>query len=384
MSKTVNMNVVKSILMGDTSAVASFDEHVYALKCFLKLLSDKETSMTQRVQKGLRLFAYTQQMEVTEEPVGSPEETLYAMATVSIAYSNQKGLLAPLFRRTEWYAWMGRFQNLLEDEGFDARLKTLMKSGELEYLTSIVVPELHENTVSIDRLLHAVDSNNVLELAICLPSEDELRKLSLSLNQLLFRAVEAGSIDLVDILIEKGADVNTPLKEESSTMGGNIILAKALRSDNSTEMLRKLLDHGADPSLVDDNGNNSLHWAAWQTKQEVWPLLLDTGADLNARNKRGELPIHRAAFCENWPTVGVLIKAGSDINVPKSDGDTILHMACAGIVADLSNVIPLVEIGADVGARNNDGKTPADVVTDHRIKAYLERVSTPQPHGPAR
>ncbi|GAX16962.1 hypothetical protein FisN_5Hh340 [Fistulifera solaris] len=60
------------------------------------------------------------------------------------------------------------------------------------------------------------------------------------------------------------------------------------------KIISRLLDLGADPSLLDSDGNTSLHWAARSGERSVVRQLLDRSAAVDARNKSGETPLHHA------------------------------------------------------------------------------------------
>ena len=86
-------------------------------------------------------------------------------------------------------------------------------------------------------------------------------------------------------LIERGADVNARTVDFGKTP-----LHEALDSGD-TELVRLLLEHGADPNATDVEGRTLLHWAAEGAAAPTIELLLDHGADPTLKNADGDTPL---------------------------------------------------------------------------------------------
>ncbi len=113
-------------------------------------------------------------------------------------------------------------------------------------------------------------------------------------------------------------------------------------------------------------GDTALHIAAAAYRHEIVRSLVDLGADVSARNRRGAQPLHYAADgipgSNDWnpraqgDTVTVLIQAGADPNATDKSGVTPLLRAvrtrCSAAVRSL------LEGGADVNRANKSGSTP--------------------------
>ena len=69
-------------------------------------------------------------------------------------------------------------------------------------------------------------------------------------NNTLHYAAKAGEPELVDIIIDKGADVNSVIEEQTPMMAA--IIDPDSHWENQREIIRTLLDRGANPSEVVD------------------------------------------------------------------------------------------------------------------------------------
>ena len=56
---------------------------------------------------------------------------------------------------------------------------------------------------------------------------------------------------------------------------------------NSVEVAKLLIDHGAEVSARDQQGGTPMHYAAVQNSVKTAKLLIDHGAEVSARDKKG-------------------------------------------------------------------------------------------------
>ena len=63
---------------------------------------------------------------------------------------------------------------------------------------------------------------------------------------------------------------------------------------NRTDVIRLLLQKGADVNKRDRFGDTPVHYAAWENSTEAIATLIEHGASINITNKRGDKPIDYA------------------------------------------------------------------------------------------
>ncbi|HEX7715342.1 MAG TPA: ankyrin repeat domain-containing protein [Bacillota bacterium] len=107
----------------------------------------------------------------------------------------------------------------------------------------------------------------------------------------------------------------------------------------------------------DEYGFTALHGLAGEEHYDIVRFLIEHGADVNAQNEDGITPLHLAA----WPEMAeFLITSGADLEARTHGGDTpLMVMAAETESEDVMEV--LLEAGADVNARNNQGRTAYDI-----------------------
>jgi uncharacterized protein len=100
-------------------------------------------------------------------------------------------------------------------------------------------------------------------------------------------AARKGSLGVVRLLVEKGADVN------AADLTGQAALHAAAAGGHA-KVLELLLDSGADLNLPDALGHSALFFAAEANSAPAAKVLIDHGADPAAKDSRGYTPLSYA------------------------------------------------------------------------------------------
>eukprot|EP00439_Symbiodinium_sp_Y106_P039089 s351_g4.t1 len=127
-----------------------------------------------------------------------------------------------------------------------------------------------------------------------------------------------------------------------------------------------LLQLDADPNLAGVYNYRALHIAS-SSSPAIVQLLLDAAASPAALTDEADTPLHLACGYQQLPTIELLLKALADPSAANNFGVTPLHSAAATAaleecdVREAKAVLLLCSGGADINARDRQGKTPAAV-----------------------
>lgn len=125
------------------------------------------------------------------------------------------------------------------------------------------------------------------------------------------------------------------------------------------DLIRSLIEKGADPNERDCDGLTPLHWSVMMGGLESIAMLVAAGADPNAVDENGATPLHFSVVGASREIVVVLFDARSDINARDDEGNTSLHRAAA---QSHEAIRILLDIGADPTLKNGVGKLPEECV----------------------
>ncbi|MSV30388.1 MAG: hypothetical protein EXQ52_16845 [Bryobacterales bacterium] len=235
---------------------------------------------------------------------------------------------------------------------------------------AIMLAVLHDGAGSVKRLLdeganpNATDARGATALMWAIPDPEKVK-----------------------LLIAAGADVNA-----RSITAGLTPLLIAASYPGTVEILKRLLEKGADARALDRGGRNALALAAASADVDVVRFLVERGMDLTAlsRNALGRRylpaleylrsrgvkirPRDLAVVTHQDPKlVASLLAPDSDVNF-RSDsfGLTPLINAAASEDGALDTLRLLLEKGADPNLADNDGETPLDWAMHRSDRARIE------------
>ena len=269
----------------------------------------------------------------------------------------------------------------------------------------------------------------VFTLGLALPIQAQVNK---DLNAALFTAVEQGNFKEVKNLIAQGADVNatdkkvlTPL--HYAVLSGNLKMSKLLIKDgadvnahsnesetplylavihNNEKMVKLLTSSGADANISLTSWTPLFHSClhgyktivklllkngadmsqgivspvqatlvcheedcTLKDKEEILKILIKYGVDIDSVNPDSETSLDRAVIENNTEVVKMLFKLGSKLEKGK-------HAKWYPLIAvrDYNNkemLEILIDNGADLNVKNDQGKTPLDYAKTEEMQQLL-------------
>lgn len=116
-----------------------------------------------------------------------------------------------------------------------------------------------------------------------------------------------GRTDMMRQLLEKGADV-----QAVNRLDRNALMFAIARNQLGTAGL--LLENGIDVKAADQSGRQALHWCAMQGSPEMCRLILSYGTNVNASDNQLRTPLHHAANMGNTAMAEELIKNDALVN----------------------------------------------------------------------
>ena len=152
----------------------------------------------------------------------------------------------------------------------------------------------------------AGDNPDPAVTALLIQHGAEIKATSCCHDSALHYAAGNPNPDVAAVLLDNGADI-----EAEDNPGGTPLLSAA-RADPSGEVVRLLLDRGANPHHLDDWQENLLHYAAQNPNPEIARLALSLGFSPLSRNENGETPLDHALNEKNTAVVELLRKHGTD------------------------------------------------------------------------
>lgn len=286
--------------------------------------------------------------------------------------------------------WQPKLTELLLEHGATDDVFTAAWLGDLPALCTYVdrnpglinAIDPADDFQEVSLLCHAVCGGNIDIVKLLLERGAEVPRHS---GKLLTLAVVMNRVDLVKLLIDHGADVERvgligrlddaerPVADLLIAHGKKVpdwMLPRACRPDVSTNELHRvtvLLGYGAS---LDDHGRyevTALHYAVRGGKVPLIKLLLERGANVNALDENGVTPLlhltKTRSKADPIPVMELMVVHGANLDArDENQGTLLMHYARQGSVEPVQW---LLAHGADQNALNKGGKTAIEIGRRH-------------------
>ena len=262
-----------------------------------------------------------------------------------------------------------------------------------------------------EKITSLIFEKNVIEINSLIKSGVFSVNESISLGRTaLALASSCNYTEVMQCLIDNGADVNrnndgdlgyTPLEEaareghkeaivlllehnanidKGNTINSNALIGASIGAHN--DILKFLLEKGANINHTDNNGQTALHYICRYAKQwgsmkitnklngatveneqsrfsqhtTIFNTLLEYGADVNLKTAYGYTPLHLTAESGTTPFIQPLIDKGALIDFQNAKGYAPLHAGADRGNYECCKI--LIEAGANIDVIDHDGFTP--------------------------
>jgi cytohesin len=225
-------------------------------------------------------------------------------------------------------AMLGRLETVLDliAGGADVNARDMLKRTPLHLTVSSVIAEaLITNGSDINcedgygstALMEAAQAGRKNIVEVLLTNGSDMNMHDRWGSTAMHNAVRNGHKDIAEIFIGWGFDVRE--------IGAELVFTAA--AAGKSNVLQLLQEHGAEIDTKAKNEYTPLHIAVFMGHTDVVEWLIDKGADINTSTEYGTTPLHSAVERGRYTMVELLIVGGAACNVTNKDGFTPLDCA---------------------------------------------------------
>ncbi|KAM8737601.1 kinase D-interacting substrate of 220 kDa B isoform 4-T5 [Acanthopagrus schlegelii] len=207
---------------------------------------------------------------------------------------------------------------------------------------------LKMTSLAIQSLFTYVEEENLAAIKTHLDKFKDVDSRSDNGQTPLMVAAEQGSLEIVQELIRRGANVNL---DDVDCWTALISAAK----EGHIDVVRELLENKANLEHRDMGGWTAVMWAAYKGRTDVAQLLLEKGANPNITGQYSVYPIIWAAGRGHAEIVHLLLQHGAKVNCSDKYGTTPLIWAARK--GHYESVMHLLANGADVDQEGANSMT---------------------------
>ena len=167
---------------------------------------------------------------------------------------------------------------------------------------------------------------------------EKIRPKTGTYENLFYSNCAMGNLELARVMLRKDLDINTSIR-------GNTPIKAAVQSGNA-ELVQFLIEKGADfRSSFGKNKYSCLHYAAQSGHAAVIKVLVEAGLDINSLDARGNTPLYLAVLAKKVSSVHELLGLGADPNIRPEKRPAAVWMAV--VQDERESIQSLIQYGAE-------------------------------------
>ncbi|KAJ5248263.1 hypothetical protein N7497_008324 [Penicillium chrysogenum] len=212
--------------------------------------------------------------------------------------------------------------------------------------------------------LKQVVENILTEEHIDVNTEDESSTLALrSSRSALSAACLGGKSDVVTLLLDKGANVNSYHKLHATALYTALVYGHQ-------DIVPILLEKGADVNITGEHHGTALYMASHLGNPDIVLSILERGADINYNHKWHGTALYRACRSGHPKVVKILLENGANVNIGDRGYGSALLAASTHNCPDI--VIDLLKKDADTDYNNQKYGTALRMASGHGWQNVVE------------
>ncbi|XP_029926649.1 fibronectin type 3 and ankyrin repeat domains 1 protein-like [Myripristis murdjan] len=182
----------------------------------------------------------------------------------------------------------------------------------------------------------------------------------------LHKAVNMNDEEQVNRVLESG----TVCVNATDKLGLTALMLAAQKG--YTRIVQTLVKHGADVNMKNSTGRDSLMLACFSGHLDIVKHLRQYGAKWQSRDMGGCSPLHWAADGGHLPVIAYMIQDGCELDVRDSVSHWTPLMRVSAVSGNAAVASLLIKAGADVNAKDKDGKTPLMVAVLNNYEKLVQ------------
>ncbi|KAK4880295.1 hypothetical protein RN001_008441 [Aquatica leii] len=265
------------------------------------------------------------------------------------------------------------FENVITLEHFDEDydyLHLAAEFGDVNIMTALLDKGLNINDDNKDgetplMVALRLERWGIVDLVLSRGADVTIKETQCGLSCLYYFALNGDDQKILHT-IEKGVDVN------EQQFNGSTALMEAVKNKNLSTV-KLLLAHGADSNITNNNGYNSLHYAA-STTDQILLAIIDTIEDINQRTIENETALLLALQSSQYDLALILLEHGA-CDLDCGNGNSCLHYSAENDATEIFTWV--ANKFGNIDAVNEDGNTPLMLALKSNnnmiVEALLER-----------